>query len=273
MSRRKQPPTSEPTSTSSTIPSPVSTETSTLADSTAQTCGEESVKSARGSTRRAQRVLRTPSVPSTGGTSTQDDPNELDADQADEAMDVNGALHKQIRSARISQLFRHNSAAQQAAFRASREQSLSRIDFHSAFNSGRMRDKDGKLLTLTEALQVIRSRPNDWHEDFGKWLAVKGFWSWFCRPPVVELSRMTALLVESAGDSLYRILNSDNEKIAAAQVSAARTVLELANAFPQKSTVVQVVDNAVRGLTDKQKRELIAKAAEQQQIEAPDEES
>lgn len=123
-----------------------------------------------------------------------------------------------------------------------------------------MLGEDGKQLSLPQALAVIKKNPLMWHDDMGKWLSNKGFWAWFGRPPVTELGRMAALLVESSCNCLYRILESDDPKLASAQVQASRTALELANAFPSKTIKVETMDDAVRGMTDAQKRQLIAEA-------------
>jgi hypothetical protein len=147
--------------------------------------------------------------------------------------------------------------------------SLSRIDFHSAYQSGRMTGDDGKPMTLAAALDVIFANPAEWHEDFGKWRQIKGFKKWFSRPPVIELSRTAALLVESATNCLYRILESDDPKMASAQVQATRTALELANAFPKKTLKIETMDDSVRTLSDAQKRQLVIEAAKSE-MEVPD---
>lgn len=166
-----------------------------------------------------------------------------------------------VRNMKLQGLFKNNLVASEVGFKPTREQSLSRIDFHSAFNSGKMVHPNGKLMSMAEALAVIRKNALLWHDDFGKWMKIKGFWLWFQRPPVTELSRMAALLVESSCNCLYRILESDDPKLAAAQVSASRTALELANAFPNKKVEVTTMDDAVRNMSEQQKRALIAEAA------------
>jgi hypothetical protein len=170
------------------------------------------------------------------------------------------AVEKELRHIRLGSLFKNNLAAAEAEFKPSREMSLSRIDFHSAYNAGKMVGEDGRLLTLSEALAVVRKNPLMWSDSMGKWLGQKGFWAWFQRPPMTELGRMAALLVESSCDCLYRILNSDDPKMASAQVQASRTALELANAMPTRSLKIETLDDAVRSMTDEQKRQLIAEA-------------
>jgi transcriptional regulator NrdR family protein len=59
-------------------------------------------------------------------------------------------------------------------------------------------------------------------------------------------------------------MESDDPKLAAAQVSAARCSLELANAMPKKSVEITTMDDAVRQMTDKQKQQLIAEVAAKQ---------
>jgi len=177
--------------------------------------------------------------------------------------------HDSAKELRISQLFSNSPTMTDSGFSPTKEQSLARVDFHAAFNAGRFLSDEGTPLSLTAALERLWSSPLAFHSDMGKWLKISGFRKWFSRPPIVELHRMTGLLMEKAMESVYRILTSENERLAASQVSAARLVLELSDALPDKRTSTQVIlDTKVSAMSDDEKRKLIAEAAKMQAEDA-----
>lgn len=176
-----------------------------------------------------------------------------------------GNIIAQGRARQVQQLFRHSQYLEEAGFKPTRDMSLTRADFHSAHNVGRFRDENAQILTLTESLTALWRDPNAFDDRLGKWGNIKGFRSWFARPPIVELQRMTALLVESATEAIYSVLTSDDPRLATAKVQAARTAFEIAGVGGTKRQEIQILDKEVSQMTREEKLQLIAEARNMQE--------
>lgn len=150
--------------------------------------------------------------------------------------------------------------------------SLARVDFFSAVKGGKFLKQNGDPMNSEEALSALWATPTAFHEYMGKWLKLRGFKKWFSRPPVTELARMSGLLVEKSMERLYEIMTNDDPKMSTTQVTAARLIFEMARVMPdKKENVVVSVDKQIAAMSDDEKRALIKKAAQLQELEASDE--
>lgn len=179
-------------------------------------------------------------------------------DLAEDPEAMNALLSKG-RSIKMQQLFKHCGDFD-AMFKPTRDQSLVRADFHAAQQSGRFRSDDNKQLTLTEALTALWKDANAFDDQLGGWMTIKGFRKWFSRAPVVEMKRMSALLVEAANEALYEVLTSSDPRLAGAKVQAARTAYEVAGLGSKKTHTVEIADKEVAAMSREEKLKLIAEA-------------
>lgn len=232
--------------------------------------------------RRQTRKLQRPTAKQSPRKSDYDDapnpsPREREYQEDDPLEGINldvphpASVTQRVRAERLTNLFRHNTLGADIGFVPSQEMMLARLDFHQAFKAGRFVADDGTPLTLTESLAVLWSAPNDWHEECGGWMLIRGFRQWFSRPPVVDFQRSSAMLVDLAVRALGQILQGDDPKAATARVQASRTVLEMAGVMTKQEQKVQVLDEAVAKLTPSEQRRLILEAARKEELKEAEE--
>ena len=99
----------------------------------------------------SRELLASDQTPETG-TSTKTDEDDPEGDRS---FTLDQASLAEVKAMRVQQLFRNCPIMSDSGFTPNKEMSLNRVDFHQAFNSGRMVDEKGEPMTLTEALNHV----------------------------------------------------------------------------------------------------------------------
>jgi hypothetical protein len=109
--------------------------------------------------------------------------------------------------------------------------------------------EDMEPLQLAELLKEPR---------ISRWWHVDGFKDWFTNR--YDFKQRTEELIDKAYSALGRILDSDDPKMAGAQVNAAKMLVEVGNKLPSKIREVKFSDETINKMNPLQLEEYLNKA-------------